>query len=116
MSVEIGTNNRDIVMTRGDSATMRMPLFMDGIEYALKEGDIVRFAVRDATDEETDPLLVKTLTDYILQLDPSDTKGLPIGVYRYDVQITFAESGRVLTYIPDKPKDKAKFQVTWEAY
>ena len=50
------------------------------------------------------------MTDYELTLNPADTKSLDFGTYLYDVQITFAESGDVLTYI-----EKAKLKLTWEA-
>ena len=98
-----------IIMTRGDTVRVKFTLKMDGIPYVLQEGDVVRFAVNTA-DHEAEPLITKELDDYVLTLEPSDTKDLAFGSYLYDVQITFAESGDILTYI-----EKAKLKITWEA-
>ena len=101
-----------ITLTRGDSLQVRFPLFIDGTEYELKEGDVARFAMAD--DEEV--ALEKTLSDsYVLTLDPEDTKDLEYGSYRYDCEICMAETGQVITYVPDNPTGKAKFTLTWEA-
>lgn len=112
MSSEI--NVFDITMTRGDAFTTRMPLLLDGEEYELQEGDVVRFAVREPDGAAV--LIEKDISDdYVLELDSEDTKALDFGTYRYDVQITFAETGKPLTYIPDTPNGKAKLKLTWEA-
>lgn len=104
----------DIDMTRGDALTVRMPLYLDGKEYVLQEGDVVRFAARDP--DGADVLIEKDISnDYVLELESVDTKSLDLGTYRYDVQITFGDTGKPLTYIPDTPKGKAKLTLTWEA-
>ena len=104
----------NITLTRGDAFPARFPLYLDGEEYALQDGDSVRFAVRDQDGESV--LIEKDISDdYLLDLESEDTKDLDFGTYRYDVQITFAESGKPLTYIPDTPTGKARLKLTWEA-
>ena len=104
----------NIAMTRGDTFRARFPLYMDGEEYELQEGDAVRWALKDADGEHA--LIEKDISgDYMLVLDPEDTKALDYGTYRYDCQITFAENGDTITYIPDTPTGKAKVKLTWEA-
>ena len=98
-----------ITGTRGDTGRLRFTLNFDKVPYELQQGDVVRFAVNTA-DHEATPLITKTLDGYVLTLNPSDTKNLGFGSYLYDVQITFAESGDVLTYL-----EKKKFKLTWEA-
>lgn len=97
-----------ISMTRGDTFRCTFPLVMDGEDYELQTGDVVRFAMNTA-DHEDEPLLVKELDGYDLLLEPEDTKDFDFGTYRYDVQITFA-NGDVITYIA-----RAKIKLLWEA-
>lgn len=104
----------NITLTRGDALSVRLPLSLDGNEYVLQQGDVVRFAINTADHEDT-PILVKELDGYVLTLDPEDTKNLDFGTYLYDVEITFAETGKPLTYIPDNPNGKAKLKLTCEA-
>lgn len=98
-----------ITMTRGDTVRLRFPLDLDDEEYELQQGDAVRFAI-NTSGHEDEPILEKALDGYDLVLDPADTKDLEFGTYLYDVQITFAESGDVVTYIA-----KARLKLTWEA-
>lgn len=98
-----------ITMTRGDTVRIRFPLELDGEDYELQEGDSVRFAI-NTSEHEDEPILEKALDGYDLVLDPADTKGLDFGTYFYDVQITFAASGDVVTYIA-----KGRLKLTWEA-
>lgn len=103
-----------ITLTRGDTFRARFILAFDDVDYELQDGDEVRFAI-NTPDHEDIPLVEKVLDGYDLTLDPEDTKDLDFDTYNYDVQITFAESGDTLTYIPEDPKKKAKFILTWEA-
>lgn len=98
-----------IIMTRGDTVRIRFPLTLDDEDYELQTGDTVRFAI-NTSGHEDEPLIEKTLDGYDLVLDPEDTKDLDFGTYFYDVQITFAASGDVVTYIA-----KGRLKLTWEA-
>jgi hypothetical protein len=99
-----------ISMTRGDTVRVKFNLKMDGEDYLPSSDDVVRFAVK-ARWCEKEPLLIKQIPSdtMVLQLDPEDTKSLPFGQYWYDVQITFGESGDVITFI-----ERAKLRLTEE--
>ena len=43
----------NITLTRGDAFSVRLPLSLDGNEYALQPGDVVRFAINTADHEDT---------------------------------------------------------------
>lgn len=105
MSVSIEDNR--ITMTRGDTLRLQITMGRDGEAYVPTEGDVIRFAVKHPTlnDSKTEyvdpePLLMKTIpTDTLmLELESEDTKPLGFGRYDYDIQITFAD-GTVDTFI-----------------
>lgn len=103
-----------IYLTRGDSLVLQVVILrrQDGKEeiYTPVEGDTIRFALkRDKMNPEktryldAKPLIIKNVPyrTLILRLDPEDTKWLDFGSYRYDLEITFANSGLVDTFISD---------------
>lgn len=55
----------NITLTRGDALSVRLPLSLDGNEYVLQPGDVVRFALNTA-DHEDEPILTKVLDGYVL--------------------------------------------------
>lgn len=95
-----------ISLTRGDTLMVQVSITRDQQPYTPVEGDSVRFALKSGlnargTDfKEQNPLILKTIPidTMILRLDPEDTKPLPFGVYKYDIEITFAD-GKVDTFI-----------------
>jgi hypothetical protein len=98
MSVEIVNNT--ITMTRGDTLRTPVGIFLrDGTEYEIQNGDTLRFALRPAglNAKETafrhDVVLVKSIpvNTLILELVPADTKELPFGKYKYDVELVMAD-------------------------
>ena len=103
-------DNTTITMTRGDTVRVRFPLYVDDAPYSQEAGDQVLFIVNTSDRQNEPPILIKELTDFTLQLDPEDTKNLDFGTYRYDVQITFADSDDVITYL-----NKEKLKIVWEA-
>lgn len=72
-------------------------MYVDGELYELEEGDKCYFGVK-LDPEDDKPVILKKLTDYILELEPNDTQGLEFGKYWYDVYIVFAD-GKRLTYL-----------------
>lgn len=82
-----------IHLTRGDTLFADVTVLnTDGTPYDFKDGDTVRFAMKE-TYEDQRPLISKELTIRgvgvaRLRLDSSDTKDLNFGKYIYDVQIT----------------------------
>ena len=118
----IGTT---VYLTRGDTLRLKVNIMQeqpDGTkeEYIPQEGDAVRFAVKKdiykgvkyTELEDVDPLIIKSIPidTLILELEPGDTKGLPFGMYLYDVELTMAD-GTVDTFITD-----AKFWLKVEVH
>lgn len=110
MSYEIKDETK-IYLTRGDTMRVKVDIQKDGESYTPVDGDVVRFALKHATLKQDksdftdqDPLILKTIPNgtMILELEPSDTKNLGFGLYKYDIQITFAD-GTVDTFITDSP-------------
>lgn len=98
-----------ISMTRGDSLSLSFELNMDNELYIPKDGDVIRFALKEKVEDEK--VLIERIIPndtMTLTLNPEDTKNLPFGEYRYDVQITYAD-GAVYTFITDSP-----FEITNE--
>lgn len=101
-----------ISMTRGDTAKIQIELSQsDGTPYTPGAGDVIRFAVKRLyTDTRT---LLKidiptTESPIVLEIKPTDTKKLPYGTYKYDIQLTRAD-GTVDTFV-----DRASFVLTEE--
>jgi len=98
MSIKIeGTT---ITMTRGDTLKVyTIPQYEDGSEYEPEANDTIRFAMKRRF-EDTKTLLTKNIStdDFLLHIEPNDTKELKFGHYVYDIQLTHA-NGDVDTYI-----------------
>ena len=87
-------------MTRGDPLRTPVGIFLrDGTEYEIQQGDTLRFAMRPAglNAKETafrhEVVLVRAIptATRILELRPGDTKDLPFGTYKYDVELVMAD-------------------------
>lgn len=89
-----------ITLTRGDTCAVKVTILnADGSEYEMRDGDSVRFAMKENYNDN-EPLLLKDIpTDTMtLVLEPEDTKELSFGRYVYDIQLTTA-GGTVATFI-----------------
>ena len=77
-------------------------MMKDGSPYIPQEGDSLRFAMKKRyTDSDQDVILVKDIPidTLVLELEPQDTKSLPMkSKYVYDIQFTDSQ-GRVDTFI-----------------
>lgn len=89
-----------LTMIKGDTEY----LSVDCCGYKLKEGDIIEMTVRK---EALSPVkqIYKKVEEFengiaIIKIEPEDTSKLAFGTYKYDIQITFGESGDVKTIIP----------------
>ena len=97
-----------VYLTRGDTFVATVAIKnADGSAYEVQNDDIVRFALKSAkmragnTDfVETQPLIQKTIENATLRLEiaPNDTKKLPFGMYKYDLELTKA-GGDVDTFV-----------------
>ena len=92
----------DITLTRGDTLLLEIQMMKDGSPYIPQEGDSLRFAMKKRyTDSDQDVILVKNIPidTLVLELEPQDTKSLPMkSKYVYDIQFTDSQ-GRVDTFI-----------------
>lgn len=92
--------NNNIILTRGDTLLLQIKMIKEGQPYTPIEGDSLRFAMKSKYSD-TEPVLVKEIPidTLILELEPEDTKDLPMkSRYVYDIQFTDAD-GRVDTFI-----------------
>ena len=97
-----------ITLTRGDSFSLQVNINVNGEPYSPDPGDIIKFKLkRNLMDSkrtqylDEKPLICKQIpwNTMILELIPNDTKKLLFGEYVYDLEITFATTGRVYTFI-----------------
>ena len=94
--------NNDIVLTRGDTLLLQIKIMKEGKPYTPEPGDSIRFAMKkNYTDTDDEVVLVKTIPidTLILEIEPQDTKHLPMrSKYVYDIEFT-DRFGRVDTFI-----------------
>jgi len=94
-------DNFGIEATKGD--TIIYPFVVvdnDKSIYQVKTGDVINFGMKkNFTDAEC--IIEKTIDNNTLTLvlEHDDTKGLEVGAYHYDIQITKAEDNIVHTFI-----------------
>lgn len=92
-------NNNIITITRGDTGKFTIcPMDKDRNAYILEEGDSILFTVKKDTSDTSEVLIQKNGPEVILQ--PSDTKPLKYGTYKYDVEVRLA-NGEIYTIIPE---------------
>jgi hypothetical protein len=98
MSFKVRKNT--IFLTRGDTFKAHLTInYPDGTVYTPKEGDSIRFALKENIEDEECLILRDIPIDtMLLILYPEDTKGLEFGSYIYDIQLTKA-NGDVDTFI-----------------
>lgn len=112
-------NKTTITLTRGDTLILHLNLTVDGEPYESNPEDSIRFALKSdkvlANKEYSDkePLILKDIPTNTLELkiDPEDTKSLPFGNYKYDIEFRRASDGFVRTFIAD-----ADFVISREVY
>lgn len=94
-------NRIDIYLTKGDTFVAKVDAIRrsTGEVYEPVQGDTIRFALKRCITDETS-LIYKPIPydTMILRIESADTKDLPLGIYTYDIQITF-ENGDVDTFI-----------------
>lgn len=102
-------DNKNIVLTRGDSALFSVTLKMDGQVYEMQEGDRIDFGVK-SDYEDLECCIYKTSSENpaVFELTPEDTGVLDFGNYKYDVQFV-AANGFTYTFIA-----KRRFKVDKE--
>lgn len=102
-----------IRLTRGDTARLTVSIANDltNSDYSLNEGDTLTLTVK-RTVKDSEICFQKVLTgSNMFTIEPDDTKELPYGKYKYDVQLTTA-SGDVFTII-EPATFEVLSEVTW---
>lgn len=94
----------EILMTRGDSGELDVGVTDEnGEPYELQSGDVVTFKVkRSSRDPDDAAVITKTLgygDDMVVELEPSDTAGLPLGEYYFFCRIVYASTSKPDTFI-----------------
>ena len=92
--------NNIVYLTRGDTFKAHLTInYPDGSVYTPKEGDSIRFALKENIEDEECLIWREIPIDtMLLVLYPGDTKELEFGNYVYDIQLTKA-NGDVDTFI-----------------
>lgn len=94
-------NDNSIELTRGDSAFIRVPIFLNngqGDEYFLNPEDRLMLSVKRSIKDE-DYAFQKCLKgENIFHLLPEDTRTLEYGSYKYDVEL-ITKDGDIFTVI-----------------
>ena len=94
--------DNNIILTRGDTLLLEIKMIKQGETYIPIEGETLRFAMKNKySDPDEKVILVKNIPidTLILELEPEDTKNLPMrSKYVYDIQFTDI-NGRVDTFI-----------------
>lgn len=91
--------NNTIEFVRGDSQIFKIDITDGGgNEYEWQDGDSAIFTVKKSYNDER-VLIQKQMKTNMFKLDPSDTRGMDLGEYDYDIQLTQAD-GTVTTIIP----------------
>lgn len=107
-----GTN---LIMTRGDSENIAISCEVDGKQF-IEDGDTVYFTIKKSTRTK-EKLFQKVITVFsnnnaIVEFRPEDTKDLPYGSYRYDIQVT--KSNGVVKTIVKPSSFVIEEEVTYE--
>ena len=99
---KISAKEINIKMPRGDSAIIPLTLKRGGENYTPVEGDSIRFAMKKSYKDPDDQVLINKaipIDTLILEIEPSDTKELPMGKsYVYDIEFVSA-AGEVDTFV-----------------
>jgi len=107
----------NISLVRGDTAIFDIPLVNvddEGQEtpYTPQEGEKLRFAMSTKFGSKREEVLILKdipLDTMVLKIEPEDTKPLPFGKYKYDIEFTDI-AGNVTTVL------EATFNITKEVY
>lgn len=93
-------NGTTITLTRGDTFRAHITITdSNNNEYIPQEGDSIRFAAKKSY-KDLKPIIKKDIpiSTLILHIAPEDTKKIPFGEYKYDIELKYA-NGDVDTFI-----------------
>ena len=94
----IDVKGTSIYLTRGDTLRIQLSITKNGEPYELQDGDIITFSLKKKINDK-ECILQKTIgADYLLEIEPEETKDLNFGQYIYDIQMEYAD-GTIDTFI-----------------
>lgn len=90
-------SNGKIIITRGDSAALKVLLTMgNGEAYTMDSGDVLTLTVKKRPE---DGVMMKVTSDTeVIKLTPADTKLLDVGNCCFDIELK-TKSGDVFTVV-----------------
>lgn len=97
-------DNNTIRLTRGDTARLSVNItnLPSGEEYVIQDSDTLTLTIKKR-ESDAQYLVQKVVRGQIsFHIEPSDTKDMVFGKYRYDVQLS-TSSGDIYTII--EPSD-----------
>lgn len=94
--------NNNIILTRGDTATLDIELTNEsGEPYEMTANDRIIFSVRRLYGVG-DVLIEKTSSTPVIELSTIDTKNLSFGSYKYDIYLYNSLTHNLDTFIADR--------------
>lgn len=93
-------DDNTIRLTRGDTARLSVDVtnFPSGEEYVITDSDTLTLTIKKR-ESDTQHLVQKVIRGQnCFHIEPSDTKDMVFGKYRYDVQLS-TSSGDIYTII-----------------
>ncbi len=105
--------NNNIILTRGDSATIELSITDEGMTYDYSN-DLVQLTVKRNTVTE-DIIFQKTFSSNVIIIEPSDTATLRYTDLVFDVQLINSQGG-VYTVIPPRKftiAEEVNFNAEW---
>lgn len=99
-----------VKLTRGDTAKFKVLLKNDDTneEYIVKTTDKLTLSIKKSTKDDAPLVQRAVIGSNVINIVPTDTKELPFGKYKYDVELETAES-EIYTVI-----EASTFEITEE--
>lgn len=96
----IDSETNDIYLTRGDTASLDLDLFVDDIQYTMVTGDNLVFALSRNNDFNY-ACMSKTVNTPHFDFVPDDTNVISLGEYEYSITM-FYHDGNIDTFLTGK--------------
>ena len=113
--LEIKEDNT-IQLTRGDTARLRVPLFIKideehKVSYEMGEDDTLTLSLKKSSKDEASLMTKTSKGTNVIHIEPIDTKHLSFSKYKYDVELV-TSSGDTYTVVQEKTFEILP-EVTW---
>ena len=96
-----------ITLVRGDSYTLPISNYKEGVKIPFPPDSVIRFGVKKRSKDSVYAFCKKAVIredgTAIIQISPQDTENLATGSYSYDIEYSNAERSIVRTWVKNKP-------------